>query len=574
MTVMIETSDAIEKRSEPVESNESMRAVLTAIRHELSLDPTKSEKQIKKRMGDLATAVNHIAKSLKKTPEQLTVSEAVESESIFLDYLEMSRFSPANKTQLPSRRNAVLRYARNLDFSPACFALLDEWDPVLKVLSLGSGATAIANDAIRHKRHRVDFSEADLSVWADAKLAAGRSFIYVMRAQAAFRTAIREAKLQGLLPQLDPVVLKPMEYRLRVQNMAASLREEISEIVDSRRAQAAVGTVSMASATEHELIEHFEEFCGYAVRIREMENVVGLRPLLNEPFVKAFAFWLHKERKCKRTTIVGRISRMFSALKTSPLFRDCDFTWVNDIYRKLRKEPESALKERRRRRYVSFQELASIPKRMHGERVSLGNLSPASFGFRIHDEVLLACLIMAQWPSRFVRLAELGRNVFKGPIPKEGPPFSVPPWAKVVLSENPNAEFWQFRYESPRGQLHRGLILRDIVPLLELYLETYRPLLVDPAYAAHLFCNRSGRPLSCALLGKLVSYQIWRYLRKRVTLTAIRSSFAYFWRDRHPNKDAVLAQIQWVDYATIKMRYDEEFRKQRRARASRRKESC
>ena len=304
----------------------------------------------------------------------------------------MSRFSPANKTQLPSRRNAVLRYARNLDFSPACFALLDEWDPVVKVLSLGSGATAIANDAIRHKRHRVDFSEADLSVWADAKLAAGRTFIYVMSAQTAFRTAIREAKLQGLFPQLDPVVLKPMEYRLRLQKMAASLRKEINEIVESRRAQAVLGTVSMASATEYEIIEHFENFCGYAVRIREMENVVSLRPLLTEPFVKGYAFWLHSERKCQRTTIVGRLSRMCSALKTSPLFKDCDLTWINDVYRKPRKDPESALKERRRHRYVPFQELALIPERMRLERVALRDSSPRSLGWRMHIECLLACL--------------------------------------------------------------------------------------------------------------------------------------------------------------------------------------
>ncbi len=59
---------------------------------------------------------------------------------------------------------------------------------------------------------------------------------------------------------------------------------------------------------------------------------------------------------------------------------------------------------------------------------------------------------------------------------------------------------------------------------------------------------------------------MWRYLKKRTTITAIRSSFAYYWRAKHPNKDAVLSQIQWVDYATTKMRYDEEFRKQRALR--------
>lgn len=62
-----------------------------------------------------------------------------------------------------------------------------------------------------------------------------------------------------------------------------------------------------------------------------------------------------------------------------------------------------------------------------------------------------------------------------------------------------------------------------------------------------------------------------RYAGRRITPTAIRSSFAYYFREKHPERDAVLANIQWVQYPTIKMRYDEEFRKQRRARVSARR---
>jgi hypothetical protein len=61
-----------------------------------------------------------------------------------------------------------------------------------------------------------------------------------------------------------------------------------------------------------------------------------------------------------------------------------------------------------------------------------------------------------------------------------------------------------------------------------------------------------------------------RYAGKRITPTAIRS-FAYYFREKHPERDAVLANIQWVQYPTIKMRYDEESRKQRHARVSARR---
>ena len=415
MIVLANNSHALEESPDPVAYDESMQALLTAIRYDLSLDPAKTEKQIKKRMSDLTTVVNHLAKSLNTTPDRLTVSSTVEGESTFLDYLDQSRLSPASKVKLPKMRNTVLRYARIFGFSPASFAIMKEWKPIQAVLSPDHGATAIARDAIRRNRHPVDFSHADISVWVDTALDAGKSYSYVRGAQAAFLNAIRKAGagLQSLLRQLDVAVRRLPGYRFRLKDMPQPLRIEIAEIVNSRRAQAELGTVSMSSETEREIIEHFEDFCGYAVRVCGLD-VVGLDSLLTEPFVKRFTFFLHNERKCERTTVVGRLSKMFSALESSPDFERRDFSWRYSVYRKLRKEPESALKERRRQHNIAFQELAAIPGQMRSERIALRNLSPTSLGWRIMDELLLTCLILAQYPPRFVREAVLGANIFKG----------------------------------------------------------------------------------------------------------------------------------------------------------------
>lgn len=551
--------------------NDSMPAVLTAIRYDMSLDPTKTEKKVKKRMSDFVTVVNHMAKSLGVTADRLTVSAAVENEAAFLNYIARSNLSPASKAKLPNNRDLVLQYARKFHFSPQSFTLLEEWDPIMRVLSPEYGASAIAKDAIRRKRRRTDFSQADLAVWADAALDAGRTFSYVRHAQAAFLKTIRNAELQGLFPQLDAAVRVLPSYKLRIEDMPEPLRAEIHEVLDSRRAKANLGTARISPTTEREIIHHFEDLCGFADGVRGMAGLISLRPLLNEPFVTEFAFWQRKERNCKRTTVVGRLSRMFSALESSAAFKDCDFSWIASVYRKLRKEPESAVKERRRQRFVPFQSLATIPDLISCERSALEAPSNRQLGQLIHDELLLAALILAQWPAHFVRTAEIGQHVFKGPIPKEGPTFSTPSWAQRILCENPDAEFWQFRYVSPNGELHRGLVLERMASLLELYVKKYRPLLVGPDGSSRLFCNKIGLPLSPCTLGNLVAYRVWQYIGKRVTITAIRSSFAYYWRERHPNKDALLAQIQWVDFPTIKMRYDEQFRIQRAARVHRRK---
>jgi hypothetical protein len=269
---------------------------------------------------------------------------------------------------------------------------------------------------------------------------------------------------------------------------------------------------------------------------------------------------------------VHTISLIFTTLQYSPDCQGMDFSWVYGIYRKIRKEPESALKGRRRQRFIAFEKLARVPEQMLNERVARQR-APVALAWRIHDELLLSFLILAQYPPRFVREAGLGTNVFKGRIPKIGP-FNIPSWAEELLREDSDAEFWQFRFESKQGQVFRGLILRRLLPLLELYMQ-FRPLLIraskkpDPGT---MFFSRGLTPLSSYSLGQGVVHLMHRYTRKCVTPTAIRSSFAYHWRAKYSsNKDAVLANIQWVQYPTIKMRYDEKFRMEQRARVNRRK---
>jgi hypothetical protein len=374
------------------------------------------------------------------------------------------------------------------------------------------------------------------------------------------------------LPKLDGAVHKLQGFKVPIAEMSESLRDEIAQILDRRRMLARFGRVSMSAATERQIIHHFEDLCGYATWVLGMQNLTSFHPILHEAFFMGFAFWLRKERKCKRSTVVGRLSRMFSALETAPGFEGLDLSWIYNVYSKLRKEAESELKRRRRERHIEFQDLATIPGLMQTARESLLDESASSLALRIHDELLLSAIILAQWPPRFIRTAELGHHVFKGPLPKDGPPFSIPSWAKQALQNNPDTHFWQFRYEGLTGRVHRGLVLRNMAPLLDQYQSTYRHLIGDPDNTSALFCDKFGRHLTSSRLGMLISNRVWRYLKKRATITAIRSSFAYYWRAKHTNnKDAVLAQIQWVDYATTKMRYDEEFRKQRALRVYRRK---
>ncbi len=550
--------------------DETIPALLDAIRRELSSNPAKTKKQVYKRMSDFVTLANRLAQALETTLDRLTVAQVVEKETAFLCYLAQSNLSPVTKEHSSNTRNALLRYARKFGFSPDSFTLLNAWDPIMNIAPLDKGSLSIVRDAIGRGCRPSDYSQEDLTAWADAKLAAGRTYSHVRDAQRLFMTRIRRAGLEGMFPLLDTAPRFP-SYRLQIDLMPKPLRDEIFEVMASRRAQAGLGRIRLAPTTERIIIKHFEALVGYAVGFRGMVDLTSIHPLINQPFITAYALFLTNERGCKRTTAVGHLSMMFSTLSCSPAFRERDLSWIDDVYTKLLKDPESALKERRRQRDVPFKTLALIPGKMRRERLSLVGPSPWTLAWKIHDELLLSCLIFAQWPPRFLRLAELGKHILKGPIPQDGPPFAIPEWVKEQLNQNPKAEFWQYCYEDLQEELHRGVVLRQIVPLLELYVEKHRPLLLDPDNPKLLFCNRSGKPLTATNLGTLTSCTVWRYLEKRVTPTSIRSSFAYYWRAKYPDKDAVLANIQWVDYPTIKLRYDEDYRKQRAARVYRRK---
>ena len=543
-TPTMSASQALKSCLPPTPDNETMNAVLTAIRHDLSLNPSRTEAQIRKRMSDLANVANHIAKSLDLTRDRLTVSDAVESESVFLEYLDQCSMSPVSKANVRIRRDAVLHYARAFGFSPSSFVLLDEWDAALKLINPERGAGAIIKDAIRRKRRPAEFCDADLNVWTNSVLDAGRTYEYPRAAKASLLAAVRnDSRLRSMLPKLDPFVSVLGSFRLPMENMSEHLREEITNIIESRRMLARLGRLSLSTATERQVVHHFEDVCGYATRILGMENLRSLHPLLHEAFFMEFATWRRKVRKCKRSTVVGRLSRMIAALETAPEFVGLDLSWIYRVYSKLRKDADSELKRRRRERHIEFQELATIPARMEAERESLHDESESSLALRIHDELLLSAVILAQWPPRFIRTAELGHQVFKGPLPKDGPPFSIPTWAKETIQENPGSLFWQFRFKGLTGRVHRGLVIRSMASLLDQYQSKYRPLIGDPDNTSALFCDKFGRHLASSRLGVLISNRVWRHLKKRTTITAIRSSFAYYWRAKHPNRDAVLSQI-------------------------------
>jgi site-specific recombinase XerD len=86
---------------------------------------------------------------------------------------------------------------------------------------------------------------------------------------------------------------------------------------------------------------------------------------------------------------------------------------------------------------------------------------------------------------------------------------------------------------------------RQLVPLLEEYLEQHRPTLLNGRVSSYLFVNRNGGSYEQSGMGDVVADITLRYTAKRVTPHLFRDMFAYQWLKEHPTDYLTLSKHLW-----------------------------
>lgn len=78
-----------------------------------------------------------------------------------------------------------------------------------------------------------------------------------------------------------------------------------------------------------------------------------------------------------------------------------------------------------------------------------------------------------------------------------------PEWVEEAEKQDPETEFWQFEFSRPETKAKnkiRCILPRQLVPLLEEYLQQYRGTLIQGSDPGTLFLNGVGQPLSTTQL--------------------------------------------------------------------------
>jgi hypothetical protein len=107
--------------------------------------------------------------------------------------------------------------------------------------------------------------------------------------------------------------------------------------------------------------------------------------------------------------------------------------------------------------------------------------------------------------------------------------LDLPAWARNALKKNPRQRFWQFTFTAKQtkgNRAVRGIIPRELLLLLEMYLKTYRPRLVGLRDPGTLFLNHGGEAMDNKDVLAIVTRLTVRYTGTRVTPHLLRDIYA------------------------------------------------
>jgi hypothetical protein len=542
------------------QSSETLDLLLTRIRQQLS-DSHSTNERVKRQMCSLRTTASHLAQYLKKKLDKVEIGEIVDIDDAFSKYLAKRPLKKRTIKTQRSRLHLLLRYARQLGMAPQLFTLENGWEPVRLGLKGSAAGQAIVKDALKRKIPVAEYCDEDLERWGKN----GRAHMYTRQAKSRFRLILRRSGLDKQFPFLNVQLRNKPSTRLRLKAMKPRLRREIQAILKWMRADAKRGVIRMNKETESCVVASIEDFCGFGIRarkgkIRKSRPPARLASLFNWKYVSKYVKFLHEETECQKLSITNRIAPLERILRFHPTFSKLNKLMFQKALALIGKDEESDLILRREKREIHQSALLKIVLDLDQEREKSRNLSRKDRAWLCHDELLMLFFACFPWFARCLstcRFKGSTPNVFKGRIPRDGPPFGLTARARALFDRNPKARFWQFSFkakETRYGYPARGLMPDFFVPLLERRARYHR-VLTKSTGAITLFVNRSGRPLLTYGLTRWLLNITSRRRYRPVTPVASRRIFAYYWLAKNPEDYERLAAILWMKISSVVARY-------------------
>lgn len=498
----------------------------------------------------LRTTAGHTSNFLKLPVEQLPIDALLDLGPSFRLYLKERRYKRDAVRSYSNFAAMLLRGAKEMGWVPRQPEVPEAWQLILAAMPKNSCCGGIIRYAIRKQRTPSQFSDDDLNLWGQELLNQGRSYRYVQKVKAHFRRWISKSGLAVQLPKFCCASRRPSRYGVPLRCFPVRLRREVDALLKWKQDVYAQGRPRGGrhrAITARELEAYITRLYGFVTNVEKRKNVTRLVQLVTKKSVASFIKWNLNERRLKSEPFAAHMGLLYAAIKWNPAYKAYDFSWFGTLLSGIPRDSESEKRERKESKYLPYEMLESIPAMIRARRQEIADPNSIEAAFLVHDELFFMWLVTLVWRQRNIRECQIGRNVFKAEIPALVD-IAVPRWAQERLRANPREEFWQFHFREDETKTHREvrvILPRRLVPLLEEYLEHYRPLLLRGFDPTNLFLNRRGHPLDAHQFTSVVSNLTVRYGHRRVTPHLVRDIFAFYWLKHHPRDYLTVSKALW-----------------------------
>jgi integrase len=560
---MVLTTADYDQKSHKAAQNSAISRLLLDTLQDLLNAVRRREPEQTHLLSMLGATVAHISLVLGQPAGRIAIHQLLEISPELQRHLRERGFRRNTVRSYTNFVRILLDRARSLGWSEVDPAVENAWAGLRRVLSKKIGCSGIVRYAVHNGKTPAEFGESDLTKWREIAIRAGRSFEYITSVKGRFKKAVYDAGFASALPHLVFSTHDEKFYGLPVSRFPEPLRSQVLELLRWKTAPFASGRPRRAKlrpvSAEH-LRWVLSRLAGFIVRIKG-GTLTNLGELLSRQVITEFAEWSLNQRRVKGRSVHNELGRI-CGLRCYPPLASHDFSWLPELMAQLPLEDRSQVTERKRPRWVTFDELARIPERIRQEATVYNGLSERRRAEMVRDALLMRWLTTLPWRQRNLRECGLGPFSEGGNLWQEEvlPQMGKPPEVEEALKANSHAKFWQFCFrpdQTKTGRAVRGILPQRLVAPLEEYILGYRRILLgDQADPGTLFLGYWGRPLTSHDVGRIIGGITQKYAGRRVNPHLFRDIYATQWLEERPESYYRLSKILWhADQKTTTLIY-------------------
>jgi len=391
--------------------------------------------------------------------------------------------------------------------------------------------------------------------WADEAIIKGMNYLCAKNERTGFWRLLYECNCNGQ----TPICLLRTGRSVTLDKMPEAPRKELLGLLEWKQAEFSIGRPKgsrIRPVTANLLSTVFRQLYYFAQSVLGITKIHSLAQLVERDVFSTYVEWCINVRKVGGYPLQCQIRLLFAAVRQYPPLSGLDVCWWKELHDSIPVEAKSEQNRRKAQKCLSYDVLEAVPCKIRQLRSEHRTLGAREIAELVMHELLMFWLSVLPWRQKNLRECRIGGpvpNLYKSSIPAYGV-IDMPAWIQQEQARNPAAQFWQFDFAphetKPKRRIQAALP-KQLIPLLEEYLQDHRPKLLKEADPGTLFVKSEGTAFNNSQITNLVSELTLRFGGKRVTPHLYRDIVAFTWLKAHPKDFLTVSKLLWHNSIAI-----------------------